>query len=512
MRTRSDTGRGGTALGRDASLYTTHASGHDPRPPGYRGDGTKDPKSRARTDHTTLFQTINTSVVLYLKLDDRLGLGGGWEDGPAPFEYRGRRTDEATRREYFSTRIGDVLLGSGSPEAGGARRLHRHLDPTPVLDKHVVLEDLEALELQSRSALPRSATSADVALVAHGRLTDAAAGAPLTILNRLVTTAGRGGAAAPEGDDEAAWWRTIVPEGARLLGRPFVVTYAEPSTSPLCALHPADSPYAIDEQWMLHLAACVTPDSWTPHRDAAKERPIRLSASWSATVLRDGACFLAHRRAVDDDFLIDAPNLARSVYVDTLLLGRLQHDAIEAFGDEIAALGDPKASHTSFHDLERRVTAFRTQFWWKRVAPTGHANLLLADFQSQHELEERAEQVFAEMRDYGEQIQTAAADQAQQFQRVVTLFAAIVVVPAAVAGLFGANVRFPGYDTEEGFIALLLFMAAAGIGSYALLREMESPRRRTADQVTRKYSWRFIAQLLLVAALAVVGALLVVCT
>jgi hypothetical protein len=61
----------------------------------------------------------------------------------------------------------------------------------------------------------------------------------------------------------------------------------------------------------------------------------------------------------------------------------------------------------------------------------------------------------------------------ERFQRVVTLVGAAVLVPGLIAGIFGANVDFPGRETSTAFWAMLLLMGAGGVGSYALLRSIE---------------------------------------
>jgi hypothetical protein len=70
------------------------------------------------------------------------------------------------------------------------------------------------------------------------------------------------------------------------------------------------------------------------------------------------------------------------------------------------------------------------------------------------------------------------AQQSERFQRLITLVGAAVVVPGLVAGVFGANVGIPGEGTKAGFFAMLCLMAAGGIGSYVLIRWLESERWR----------------------------------
>jgi len=67
-----------------------------------------------------------------------------------------------------------------------------------------------------------------------------------------------------------------------------------------------------------------------------------------------------------------------------------------------------------------------------------------------------------------------------RFQRVVTIVGAAVLVPGLVAAIFGANVGFRGRESTEAFWAMLLLMAGSGIGSYVLMRVIESGLARRA--------------------------------
>jgi hypothetical protein len=69
-------------------------------------------------------------------------------------------------------------------------------------------------------------------------------------------------------------------------------------------------------------------------------------------------------------------------------------------------------------------------------------------------------------------------EKTERFQRLVTLVGAAVLVPGLVAGSFGANVDFPGRESAAGFWAMLALMVAGGIGSYGLLRALESGQWR----------------------------------
>jgi hypothetical protein len=61
-----------------------------------------------------------------------------------------------------------------------------------------------------------------------------------------------------------------------------------------------------------------------------------------------------------------------------------------------------------------------------------------------------------------------------RFQRVVTIVGTAVVVPGLVAAIFGANVGFQGRESSQAFWAMLLLMAGSGIGSYVVIRFLET--------------------------------------
>jgi hypothetical protein len=71
------------------------------------------------------------------------------------------------------------------------------------------------------------------------------------------------------------------------------------------------------------------------------------------------------------------------------------------------------------------------------------------------------------------------AAEGERFQRLLTLVGTAVLVPGLVASVFGANVAVPGQGTKAGFVAMLLFMAASGLGSYVALRAVEQIRQPT---------------------------------
>ena len=76
----------------------------------------------------------------------------------------------------------------------------------------------------------------------------------------------------------------------------------------------------------------------------------------------------------------------------------------------------------------------------------------------------------------------------ERFQRLITIVGAAVLVPGLVAAVFGANVDFPGRDSNGAFWAMLALMAGSALASYAAIRLIENGRwRATAEHSPLKH-------------------------
>ena len=77
-------------------------------------------------------------------------------------------------------------------------------------------------------------------------------------------------------------------------------------------------------------------------------------------------------------------------------------------------------------------------------------------------------------REIAEEQQTAT----QSFQRRATIVGAAVLIPALVAGVFGANVDLPGRDESRGLASMLFFMAGLGVGTWWGIVSLDHPEAR----------------------------------
>jgi Mg2+ and Co2+ transporter CorA len=66
-------------------------------------------------------------------------------------------------------------------------------------------------------------------------------------------------------------------------------------------------------------------------------------------------------------------------------------------------------------------------------------------------------------------ITTGEQEDREHFQTVGAVLASAILIPTLVAGVYGANVKVPQQNTEPGFKALLLFIAASAIAGPCLI-------------------------------------------
>jgi hypothetical protein len=164
----------------------------------------------------------------------------------------------------------------------------------------------------------------------------------------------------------------------------------------------------------------VPPELEAGHRRQA----VRLSADWSAPVLRHGAAFLGHRPdAGEGDFYEFAALHARTLHLDALLLGTLQREHIDQLMDELSAVFDGPRLAARVALLERNIALFRSTYWRQHLSAHGAANDLLLAFQAQHRLPERFAEILAEAADYGRLAQNQESRQISGALGVLTVIA-----------------------------------------------------------------------------------------
>ncbi|MGW2563626.1 hypothetical protein ACWCXB_31260 [Streptomyces sp. NPDC001514] len=327
-----------------------------------------------------------------------------WAEGPFPFELGSRRTDAATRATYFAPASARVLYGA----PGRPRRWYQ---PMSVEHDGLRLIGMELLRTAtarhpdhalavmhfsvSRPLLP-------VLRAIAGRPTSE--GAPLT------------GPLAPSGLlARVAEVRDRTEPFA--IARPYTIAFATPDASHEPALRAGIEGVlpATADRWLWQLASRSNPDDFPLAPETAVEQlgsTVRISADWSALVLRQGAAFLGHRAdSGEGDFFEFGALHSRTVYLDALLLGSLQRDHIDELTDELSEVFESTGLARRVSALERNIAVFRSSYWRQHLTAHGPANDLLLAFQNQHRLPARFNEILAEAADYSRLVQTQDSQQ-----------------------------------------------------------------------------------------------------
>ncbi|WP_405684447.1 hypothetical protein [Streptomyces sp. NBC_00057] len=329
-----------------------------------------------------------------------------WAEGPFPFELGSRRTDTATRATYFAPASARVLYGA----PGRPRRWHRSAS---VVHNGLHLIGMELL----RTATVRSPERALAVL--HFTVYNPLLPVVREIAGRLTTEADAATLAGPldPGVLLAGIAEVTIGTGTFAIARPYTVAFLTPEADHTPALRAGyEGPLpATADRWLWQLASrSNTADFPLAPETAAAElsSAVRISADWSALVLRQGAAFLGHRADTGDgDFYAFGALHSRTVYLDALLLGSLQRDHIDELTDELSDVFDTTHLARRVATLERNIAVFRSTYWRQHLTAHGPANELLLAFQNQHRLPDRFGEILAEAADYSRLVQTQESQQ-----------------------------------------------------------------------------------------------------
>lgn len=328
-----------------------------------------------------------------------------WAEGPFPFELGSRRTNAATRSTYFAPASARVLYGA----PGRPRRWHR---PLSIAHDGLHLIGVELL----RTATARNPEHALAIL--HFSV-----GRPLLPVLRAV--AGRGPAAeatpltGPFAPADLLADIAEVRDGTEpfAIARPYTIAFMTPKAAHAPVLRSGlegELPATAD-RWLWQLASRAKPADFPLAPETAAEQlgcTVRISADWSALVLRQGAAFLGHRAdGGEGDFFEFGALHSRTVYLDAVLLGSIQRDHIDELTDELSEVFDSKRLARRVTTLERNIAVFRSTYWRQHLTAHGPANDLLLAFQNQHRLPARFNEILAEAADYSRLVQTQESQQ-----------------------------------------------------------------------------------------------------
>ncbi|MGP3949592.1 hypothetical protein [Streptomyces sp. 7N604] len=360
-----------------------------------------------RTPASGVRQTI--AVVLPAQLPSP----PAWDEGPLPFHHGARRADRPTRSTYFTTAAARVLYGEperpcrwhrtttatqGTLTAEGVELLHTPLGNDPHRALAILHVSADGTTLHDFH---------DTLRALAGR--QAAPPSPLT------------GELHPE---------QLLQGQARLTtgAAPFTIAFLTPARTRLPHLYPRiyRRRWCPADQWLWALASRTNAVDYPPDTTdipALTGGTLRLSADWSALVLRDGAAFIGRRRDLghDDPFFGYAEQLARTVYLDAFLLGTIQHSHIDQLTENLSRVFDGTHLARRVVALEEHIAQFRSTYWRQHLTHHGPANDLLLAYQNQHRLPARFAEILTEATDYARLVQSQESQQISGALGILTI-------------------------------------------------------------------------------------------
>ncbi|MFD2689450.1 hypothetical protein ACFS5L_32130 [Streptomyces phyllanthi] len=362
-----------------------------------------------------LDETTGARQELTVVLPVRLLRVPDWPEGPFPFELGSRRTDAVTRSTYFAPASARALYGTPG------RPCRWHL-PQDVKNDGLHLLGVELL----RAATARNAEHALAVL--HFSV-------ERPLLPVLRALAGRRPSTADEPltgplDPAGLLARVAdvrVTSAPFAIARPYTIAFMTPSEqhTPVLRDGPQGALPGTADRWLWQIASRSTPEDFPLPPETADEQlkdAIRISADWSALVLRQGTAFVGHRPDTGaGDFFEFGALHSRTVYLDALLLGSLQRDHIDELTDELSAVFDSSRLARRVAALERNIAVFRSTYWRQHLTAHGPANDLLLAFQNQHRLSARFNEILAEAADYSRLVQTQESQQISGALGVLTI-------------------------------------------------------------------------------------------
>lgn len=371
-----------------------------------------------------------------------------WPEGPFPFELGTRRTDARTRSTYFAPASARALYGA----PGRPRRWHLPLDAKQDGLHLLGMELLHAATARNpEHALAVLHLSVQRPLLPILR---ALAGRrPNSIDEPLTGPLDPAGLLAGIADVRD-------PDAPFAIARPYTIAFMTPTSQQTPALRAGLEgalPAAAD-RWLWQLASRSTPEDFPLPPETADEQlkeAVRISADWSALVLRQGSAFLGHRTDTGaGDFFEFAALHSRTVYLDALLLGALQRDHIDELTDELSEVFNSSQLARRVAALERNIAVFRSTYWRQHLTAHGPANDLLLAFQNQHRLPVRFHEILAEAADYSRLVQTQESQQISAALGVLTILGLPLGTALSILQVLGDN------SVADLLIALTLSVVA----------------------------------------------------
>jgi hypothetical protein len=212
-----------------------------------------------------------------------------------------------------------------------------------------------------------------------------------------------------------------------------VLATPEATVLPRFDAGPAFAEWTSADQWLWRLSRA---NRYSPDPESlatARAQQLLLSADLRAAVSRDGIALVglrADRGSLDrTEFFNGAQFFTHGLYTDVLLVALAQRLLISKLGSAIHAVASGEASEDDLDRLERRLLAFRSNYWISDFAPQGAQNDFLRLYQVEHRLGDRLQQIATDISDYSRRVQISASEATNAALGII----ALVGLPLSIA-------------------------------------------------------------------------------
>jgi hypothetical protein len=366
--------------------------------------------------------------------------------------------DDDLRMTYFEERVREALYGT-------ERTAVRWNQPVNSVLAEALVFGVEVLRA------PYAGKNIGLAII-HVDLGDD----PITKLAALVRSTSHD----DPGSGRSAVQR-LLPSAVQLavstVGRPQTVAHVTFAGGPTDVLPAAYHTWPAVDQWLWTLAAgvSVTQNPPDPGDDDLFTSRVRLSADWQALVLRDGTSFVgvSPDPGNESTFHASARSYVHSIYLDTLLLGRMQVVALSALANRIAERKPDRLTSTRLAALEHNLIEIRRILWSQSITSRIKANALLQAFQQQHHVEELLDLVRSDLGDASRFVEA-------QTNRSINAFLGLVSTIAFPLGLAFSGGAIWGDASPQLFLGctgLAVLLAIATVVGFSQVRQMVAALR-----------------------------------
>ncbi|WP_405580693.1 hypothetical protein [Streptomyces sp. NBC_01190] len=328
------------------------------------------------------------------------------------------------RLNYFESRVAQTLYGGQGP----AVRWHRESSACPA-DAAVA-----AVEILQAPAFSGERTGLAVLHLRFGAdpVGDLAGLCDLSSSPAGAANRSRLQALMPDG--------VTIPSQVRRASTLAHVTFggaAQPTMSPAYGSWPAR------DQWLWCLASAAPESLFPPDPEDPSlfEGRVRFSADWQALVLRDGVAFVGTSPdpGGENVFHAAAETYVHSIYLDVLLLGRMQANALNTLANQIATIGLDRLGAGQLEVLEGRLIELRRTFGRDHITAHGKGNEILRQYFAQHRVPELRARLVDDLADTARYVEAAGARSVNAVLGLVTVLGLPFGLSYAAGALWGGS-------------------------------------------------------------------------